>query len=993
MTEILFARRDEIDTVILSDVIRTDIAQSFTAGEKTQALTNIGAQPLDADLTTWASLTPSANAQSLVTAADYAAMRALLDLEAGTDFYSISAANAAFQPLDADLTTWAGLTPSVNAQSLVTAADYAAMRALLDLEVGTDFYSIAAANAAFQPLDADLTTWAGVTPGTGVAAALALDIGSAGAPVLFNGDAGTPSALVGTNITGTAAGLTAGNVTTNANLTGPITSSGNATSVAAQTGTGSTFVMQASPTLTTPVLGVATATSINKVALTAPATGSTLTIADGKTLTANETMTLTAVTGSNTYTFPTASGTVATLNESNVFTNTANEFNSAGNTKVTIKSTFSNSTSTGLDIDTTGDSSAGLLLFLKSGVSRGGITYSHSAVAANESLSFQVAGGSDEVTITNASVTVVPPLTVEGVLLAHYAIPATQYCVADGSTDDLTAVQTWLAAAVSAGRPADGLGKTIAVSGTIDLTGSHDGLTLQNVWFKQLAPGTADISFAALACDDLTLHSVKLDMNGSGNDFTTDTNQFGMQFDNCQNLRIYDPEVTGNTEVKGTGIGTGMFLTGCNGFHLIRPYLHDIRYVQVGQSDDTVQGIHISVCDDFVIEHPRIERLGRTADNSDRDRFSRGIAIGGSRGWIITGPRITRVDQAIDLSGSNTNQDWCIIGGVSDHCYSYGFKASNSAINGTVNGLVAAHCGLAGFTAAASTTNDHNLTQSITFNGCIARNIGSSLQWGNTRGFLAEGNANDGPQNIFWNGCQAISDIGSFTFVFIASNTFRATGISTAATMAFSTGTRIRVSTDGTLPTGLAAATDYWLIIDPGNIGNNQQQFKLASSYINAQDGTAVAISGAGSGTHTLTYQSDMDSGFHDDTSGTTSAINRQNACQVIGATTAFNNFKTPTYTISGGGIVLKDYGNPQSIMLAGEGGVADNFDTITGGFPGQVLILQAVSDSVDITIVESGNIRIPGTSFVLDTTSDRFILVCEGGSTWKGLSTGADNV
>ena len=48
-----------------------------------------------------------------------------------------------------------------------------------------------------------------------------------------------------------------------ANLTGPITSVGNATSVAAQTGTGSTFVMQTSPTLTTPNIGVATATSVN----------------------------------------------------------------------------------------------------------------------------------------------------------------------------------------------------------------------------------------------------------------------------------------------------------------------------------------------------------------------------------------------------------------------------------------------------------------------------------------------------------------------------------------------------------------------------------------------------------------------------------------------------------------------------------------------------------------------------------------------------------
>lgn len=46
--------------------------------------------------------------------------------------------------------------------------------------------------------------------GTGVATALAVNVGSAGAPVTFNGAGGTPTSLVGTNITGTAAGLTAG---------------------------------------------------------------------------------------------------------------------------------------------------------------------------------------------------------------------------------------------------------------------------------------------------------------------------------------------------------------------------------------------------------------------------------------------------------------------------------------------------------------------------------------------------------------------------------------------------------------------------------------------------------------------------------------------------------------------------------------------------------------------------------------------------------------
>ena len=65
----------------------------------------------------------------------------------------------------------------------------------------------------------------------------------------------------------------------------------------ASVGTGS-VVLANSPVLVTPNLGVAVATSINKVILTAPATGSTLTIADGKTLTASNTLTFTGIDGS-----------------------------------------------------------------------------------------------------------------------------------------------------------------------------------------------------------------------------------------------------------------------------------------------------------------------------------------------------------------------------------------------------------------------------------------------------------------------------------------------------------------------------------------------------------------------------------------------------------------------------------------------------------------------------------------------------------------------
>ena len=73
-----------------------------------------------------------------------------------------------------------------------------------------------------------------------------------------------------------------------------------------------------SPTMTTPTLGVASATSINKVAITAPATSATLTIADGKTLTASNTLTFTG-TDASSVAFGTG-GTVAyTANKLSVF--------------------------------------------------------------------------------------------------------------------------------------------------------------------------------------------------------------------------------------------------------------------------------------------------------------------------------------------------------------------------------------------------------------------------------------------------------------------------------------------------------------------------------------------------------------------------------------------------------------------------------------------------------------------------------------------------
>jgi hypothetical protein len=149
-----------------------------------------------------------------------------------------AAIGTSVQAYDADLTTWAGVTPGTGVATALAIAVGSAGAVVLNGGVlgtpssgtltnctglpaagvsGTALVA-AAIGTSVQAYDADLTTWAGVTPGTGVATALAIAVGSAGAVVLNGGALGTPSSGTLTNCTfptlnqntsGTAAGLSA----------------------------------------------------------------------------------------------------------------------------------------------------------------------------------------------------------------------------------------------------------------------------------------------------------------------------------------------------------------------------------------------------------------------------------------------------------------------------------------------------------------------------------------------------------------------------------------------------------------------------------------------------------------------------------------------------------------------------------------------------------------------------------------------------------------
>ena len=163
-------------------------------------------QAWDAQLDSLSAAT--ANGVALVTAADYAAMKALLDLEIGTDIQAYSA----------NLDEWSGINPSANGGSLVAAADYAAMRALLDLEIGTDI----------QAYDADLDAVAGLASaglvartGAGTAAARTVT-GTAAEITVTNGDgvSGNPTLSLPSAITLTGKTLTGGTFASPTAITG-----------------------------------------------------------------------------------------------------------------------------------------------------------------------------------------------------------------------------------------------------------------------------------------------------------------------------------------------------------------------------------------------------------------------------------------------------------------------------------------------------------------------------------------------------------------------------------------------------------------------------------------------------------------------------------------------------------------------------------------------------------------------------------------------------
>lgn len=334
-----------------------------------------------------------------------------------------------------------------------------------------------------------------------------------------------------------------------------------------ETGSG-LLVFATSPTLTTPVLGVAAATSVNKVAITAPATSATLTIADGKTLTVSNTLTFTG-TDTSSVAFGTGGTVPYTSNNLSVF---------AATTSAQLAGVISDETGSGALVFATSPTLVTPVLGVAAGTSLalGGATIGANALAVTGTTLLTGA-----VTIASASITLSGNISA-----AAWTTTGLRYKNTAATLTDTSSSGTVAAAYTNMFG-----GNTIAASSATTFTDYYDmflgvpaagtNVTLTRTWALGLAGGL-NSTYTSLVSQPAALFSGTVFTGGSATTtkphvlieptgttstaWATGGTQFGVNAVSGWAGNLIDLQVAGSSKFKVSSTGAVTSIAGTSQF-------------------------------------------------------------------------------------------------------------------------------------------------------------------------------------------------------------------------------------------------------------------------------------------------------------------------------------------------------------------------------------------------------------------------------------------
>jgi hypothetical protein len=321
-------------------------------------------------------------------------------------------------------------------------------------------------------------------------------------------------------------------------------------------------------------------------------------------------------------------------------------------------------------------------------------------------------------------------------------------------------------------------------------------------------------------------------------------------------------------------------------------------------------------------------------------------------GAVISSCYFERVDTGIVLRGFDSDTELTnttIIGGKISGSVSRGIIGSNYVENVLMDSM-----------EVQATQGSHLVFDSTCKNIRIGSNMSyqnlptggdSSVFPGIHNGInFVEGNGVEGTVEVY-DGSNLTADVATVSDTFVDGNVTTGTDRITVTATPLRTGMKVQLTTGGTLPAGLALATDYYVkLIDANTI-----ELYSDSNRINIVDITAAA----GGGTHTIT--TDNPPSYYPPVIATD--YRRVRAC-------IFNVKITVNVSGSSGRVSVKllptDEGNDSSIFMTVDSSVVAQttpytqqfiipVDGATGGITWDVFVTPSVSWDVDVNITQVG--------------------------------------